>query len=151
MLVYRICRRPFQALDGEGARLYGGRWNRPGLPVVYTAGSLALAALEYLAHVDPDDAPADLVVLTVELPDDTPLDAVDAATLPPDWARAPEHPACQAAGDAWLRRGAALACAVPSALIPEERNVLLDPRHPHFARVQLVAVRDFAFDPRLLH
>jgi RES domain-containing protein len=147
--VFRLCRAPFRALDGEGARLYGGRWNAPGRPVVYTAGTLALAALEYLVHVDPDAVPGDLVALTIDVPDDAPLEALDAAALPGDWARASEHPACRERGEAWLRAGRALALRVPSALVPEETNVLLNPGHPDAGRVRVVAERAFAFDPRL--
>ena len=150
MLVYRICRRQFQALDGEGGRLYGGRWNTPGTPLVYAAGTLALAALEYLVHVDPGDVPPDLVALTIEVPDDAPVDRVLPTALPEDWARLPEHPACQTLGDAWARSSAALAIRVPSALVPEEENVLLNPRHPDAVRVRVLAKRDFAFDPRLI-
>lgn len=150
MLVYRICRRAYQALDGEGARLYGGRWNTPGTALVYTSSSLALAALEYLVHVDPDLVPADLTALTIDVPDDAPIDTLSAKLLPADWARIPEHPACQLLGDEWTRRGVALALRVPSAPVPEEMNVLLNPRHSGAARVRVVAAREFAFDPRLL-
>ena len=150
MLVYRICRRAFHALDGEGARLYGGRWNTPGTPLVYTSSALSLAALEYLLHVDPEEVPSDLVALTIEIPDDAPLARVTPRQLPADWVRVIDHPACQATGDAWARRGAELALRVPSAPIVEEENVLVNPRHPDAARVRVVATRRFAFDPRLL-
>jgi RES domain-containing protein len=150
MLVYRICRRPYQALDGEGARLYGGRWNTPGTALVYTSSTLALAALEYLVHLDPDLAPADLMALTIDIPDPPRVDTLSAKLLPADWARVPEHPACQALGDEWAQRGAALALRVPSAPIPEEENVLINPRHPDAAQVRVVAAREFAFDPRLV-
>lgn len=150
MLVYRICRRAFQALDGEGARQYGGRWNAPGTPLVYTSGSLSLAALEYLLHVDPADVPVDLVALTIDVPDDAPIGRVTVRQLPADWAHVIDHPACQQLGGAWTRRGAELALRVPSAPIIEEENVLLNPRHPEAARLRVVATRPFAFDPRLL-
>lgn len=146
---WRLCRAPFRALDGEGARLYGGRWNSPGRPVVYAAATLALAALEYLAHVDPEDAPGDLLALGLALPADAPVRTLDAAALPDDW-RLPGAAACVAAGDAWLAAGDALALRVPSAVVPEETNLLLDPRHPAMARVREVVVRPFAYDPRLL-
>ena len=150
MRLYRICRAAHTALDGEGARLWGGRWNEPGRPVVYTSAALSLAALEYLVHVDPDLAPTDLVALTLELPDEVATETVDAAALPTDWAHAPEPAACRALGDAWLRAGRTVALRVPAAPVPEEWNVLLDPRHADMGRVTVVGERTFWFDPRLM-
>ena len=150
MRLYRLCRAPFRALDGEGARLYGGRWNSPGRPVVYASETLALAALEYLVHIDPADVPADLVALTLDVPDDVAAEAVAAADLPPGWERGPESHVCQAIGDRWLREGQTPLLRVPAAPVPEEANVLLNPRHFDAARVRVAAERPFAFDPRLL-
>ncbi|MGI8496265.1 MAG: RES family NAD+ phosphorylase [Gemmatimonadaceae bacterium] len=146
--IYRICRRSFIALDGRGAFLYGGRWNTPGTAIVYASRTLALAALEALAHFAPDTAPDDLVALTIELPADATITR-PAEALPRDWARSLDHRACQAAGDLWARAGSALALRVPSAIVPEEENVLLNPLHAQMARVRVVARRDFVFDPRL--
>jgi RES domain-containing protein len=150
VLVFRLCRTAFQALDGEGARLYGGRWNSPGRAAVYTSSSRALAALEYLVHVDPINVPSDLVLLTIDVPDTAPRQAVDVAALPARWAAESEPPECQALGDAWLRAGATLALEVPAAPVPEERNVILDPRHPAHAGVRIVSSRPFVYDPRLV-
>lgn len=150
MVVFRICRRPFRALDGEGARLWGGRWNTPGTPVVYAASSLSLAAVEYLVHLDADTTPADLVAMSIELPDETAHRRVTAQSLPSDWARMAEHPACQALGDAWLRDGTSLALRVPSAVIPDEENVLLNPAHPDASGLRVREERPFSFDPRLV-
>lgn len=150
MRVYRLCRAPFRALDGEGARLYGGRWNAPGRPVIYASGSLALAALEYLVQVDVEDVPADLVALTLHVPDDVAVETIDPGALPAGWERAPEPAVCRALGDAWLGARRALVLRVPSAPVPEEPNVLLDPRHPDAGRIGVVAERPFHYDPRLL-
>jgi RES domain-containing protein len=150
MQAYRVCPAPRAALDGEGARLYGGRWNPPGRPAVYTSATRALAALEYLVHVDPDDVPADLIMLTIEIPDDVPRDTVDPAALAAGWERIPEHPSCQQHGDTWLAGSRTAVLEVPSAPIPEERNILLNPRHPDAARIVAIARRPFAFGPRLL-
>lgn len=150
MYVYRLCRQGYRALDGEGARLYGGRWNSPGRPVVYTSTSLALAALEYLVHLDPEDVPADLMAQTIEIPDNIDLETVDLALLPAGWERVPEPPACKAIGDAWVNAARVLALRVPAAPVPEERNVLLNLRHPGAAQVSIVSERRFFYDPRLL-
>jgi RES domain-containing protein len=148
--IWRIARRPFQALDGEGARLYGGRWNSAGVAVVYASSTLALAALEYLVHLDIEDAPDDLVALALELPDDAPIERMSADELPDGWHTTTEHAACAERGDGWARRGESLALRVPSAVIVEEENVLLNPAHPAMRHVKVVAVRDFSYDARLL-
>jgi RES domain-containing protein len=148
--VYRICRAPFRALDGEGARLYGGRWNSPGRPVVYASTTLALAALEYLIHVAPATAPSDLVALTIELPDDEPIERVDDRQLPGSWERELESAPCQAIGDAWADSLRGLILLVPAAPVPEELNALVNPRHAAMRRVRVVKDRPFSFDPRLL-
>lgn len=150
MRVWRIARAAYQALDGEGARLYGGRWNPEGLAVVYTSTTLALAALEYLIHVDPALVPTDLVAMAIDVPEDVAADRVDLATLPADWREAPDHPACLEIGEAWAAAGKTLALRVPSAVVPEEENLLINPLHRDAARITVVRVRPFAFDPRLL-
>lgn len=150
MRLWRITRRAFQALDGEGARLFGGRWNSEGVPVVYTSSTLSLAALEYLVHVQIEDVPADLVSLEIDVPDDVRAEQVHTFDVPEDWNQVEDHPACAALGDAWAAEKSVLMLRVPSAIIPHEQNVLLNPRHPEMARVRVTAVREFAFDPRLL-
>ena len=150
MHVYRICRAPYRALDGEGARRYGGRWNEPGVAVVYTASSLSLAALEGLVHLDPGEVPDDLLAQTIDVPDDVITQTVRVADLPSGWAQMVEHPACRALGTEWARAGATAGLRVPSAPVPDERNVLLNPAHPEFARIIVLAERAFTYDPRLL-
>jgi RES domain-containing protein len=150
VFVWRLTRAPFQALDGEGAHVNGGRWNSEGTGVVYTSSTLALAALEYLVHVDPPDVPADLVAMRIEVPDEVPGDAVDTEDLPRDWNEVPDHPACLDHGDAWAAAARTLLLRVPSAIVPEEHNILLNPRHLDAARIAVIAVRPFAFDRRLL-
>ena len=138
MLVWRICRETHQALDGEGSRLHGGRWNSERVSVVYTSSTLALAALEYLVHVDIEDVPDDLVAMAIEVPDD----------LPPDWNQVLDHPACARIGDQWAAKGTVLRLRVPSAVVPEESNVLINPDHPRAGDVRMVSIRPFAFDSR---
>lgn len=150
MRVYRICRTAHRALDGEGARRYGGRWNEAGWALIYTSSSRALAALELLVHIDATDAPDDLILLTVELPDDALLEAVRPDDLPARWGAVPEHPACVARGTVWARGRASVGLRVPAAPIPEEENVLLNVAHPDFERIAVVAERRFTFHPRLL-
>ncbi len=147
MLAWRICRRAHRALDGEGARRYGGRWNSAGRPVIYCSASRALAVLELLVHVDPQDAPTDLYLLELSVPDAA-IERFDVKRLPATWARVAEHPACRAAGDAWLAAGKSLALLVPAAPVVEEWNLLINPAHPRFGQVKLKRQRKFSFDPR---
>ena len=149
MLGYRICRKAHRALDGEGARLYGGRWNSAGRPVIYCSTSRALAVLELLVHVDVQDAPADLYLLELSVPD-AGIEHLDINKLPATWARVPEHAACRAAGDAWFSAGKALALLVPSAPVTEEWNLLINPGHKAFREVRMKAQRRFHFDPRFI-
>ena len=150
MLVWRICREGQQELDGEGARLYGGRWNSEGVPVLYTSSTLALAALEFLVHADIEDVPDDLVALAIEVPDDAGAKTVAVNDLPGDWNQLPDHPACAKIGDEWVAEGTALLLRVPSAVVPEESNLLINPGHPRAGDVVVVSMRPFAFDRRLL-
>lgn len=149
MQVWRLARRAFQELDGEGARQVGGRWNSEGTAVVYTAATLSLAALEYLVHVDPEDVPDDLVAMRIEMPDEAPVQKVAVEDLPRGWSREPDHPACIEIGDRWAAEVQSLALRVPSAVVPEESNILLNPAHPDARRLRVIRVRGFTFDPRL--
>ena len=150
MLAWRICREGQQRLDGEGARLHGGRWNSEGIAVVYASSTLALAALECLVHVDVEDVPRDLVAMALRAPDDAEETLVAVERLPADWRRVPDHPVCARIGDEWVRKGAALRLRVPSAVVPEESNLLINPGHPRWREVVVESVRRFGFDPRLL-
>jgi RES domain-containing protein len=150
VLVFRLTRGPFDALDGEGARRFGGRWNSPGVPIVYTSASRALAALEYLVNVDVMEVPDDLVLLTIDVPGDASNDRLDHTSLPDAWALVPPGEASRGLGDTWARTGRSLLLRVPAVPVPEEENVLLNPLHPAMADVRVIASRPFAFDDRLV-
>jgi RES domain-containing protein len=150
VLVYRICREAYRALDGEGARVYGGRWNERGVAVVYTSSSLSLAALEGLVHLDPTEVPDDLVALTIQVPDDLSSTSITVTDLPADWAQVVEHPACVALGTQWAKAGGTAVLRVPSAPVPEDENILLNPAHAELSRVAVVGQRPYTYDPRLL-
>jgi len=147
--VWRICFKSHQAFDGAGARRHGGRWNHPGASVVYTSGSLSLAALEYFVHVDPDIAPERLIAISADIPDSIAIESIEIAHLPSDWRRYPAPGALQDIGTAWVRRGSTLVLAAPSALIPDERNCLINPAHRDFKRIRVNKPVPFHFDPRM--
>jgi RES domain-containing protein len=146
--VWRICRRRHRPFDGEGARLIGGRWNHPGTALVYTSGSLALATLELLVHVDTDLAPPGLVAVAAEVPDDL-IEILDSAKLPKNWRKYPAPEELKDLGTGWIKRGSSAVLAVPSAVVPSERNYLINPKHADFARIAIAPPVPFEFDPRL--
>lgn len=146
MRLWRLTKPEFlPGLDGEGARLAGGTWNSPGLPAVYAASSLALAALEVLVNLPPAQrrpgSLPKLVALAVDVAADTIVD--------PGFPTGQELARSRGAGDAWLRSGSSLGLLVPSRVIPLERNVVLNPRHPAMAEVQVALTEPFVFDDRL--
>lgn len=140
MRVWRLTRPEYApGLDGEGARLWGGRWNSPGVPMVYTASSLALAVLEVLVHLPPamrrsGGLPA-MVAVALDVPD---ADISDVVAGPDD----------RATGDAWALSGS-LALRVPSRVIRHDMNILINPRHPDIALVSVALQEPFEFDDRL--
>lgn len=145
---FRIVRPAFAstALSGEGARLYGGRWNFEGLPCVYSAGSRALAALELLVHTAPESLPLRFELIEIEVPDGL----LETRLSPPShFELMPAGDGSKAFGDRWLRGNYGAALKVPSVIVPEEWNLLLNPQHPDFKRVELVSQREFRFDPRM--
>ena len=148
MRVWRLARRAHAALDGEGARRYSGRWNSAGRPLLYTSSHLSLAALEALAHFDADEVPEDLQAFAIEIPDALATEQVTADILPIGWTR--QEFATRAFGDEWLTVARTPVLVVPSALVPEETNVLVNPAHPATHGVVVVARRRFVYDPRLL-
>jgi RES domain-containing protein len=133
------------AFSGDGARLYPGRWHPRGLPVVYTADSRALAVLELLVHLDPDDL-SDFAIIGADVPEDL-LEVVNADDLDPDWQSKPE--VLRDFGASWAKSLRSLGLRVPSAVIPGESNVVLNPLHGEFARLSVGVANPFSLDPRL--
>lgn len=135
--------------DGEGARLFGGRWNRAGVRVAYAASSLALAALEYFVHLPLDDARSDLVSVRVELPESIWVERIEADQLSADWRSYPAPLALADIGGKWLSAASSVCLLVPSAIIPQETNLLINPLHPDFDSLHFHPPVDFQFDQRM--
>ena len=140
------------AFTGEGSRLFGGRWNGEGRPVVYTAGSAGLAAMELLVHLDEKEVLGDFVLFEARFAAVLIEDPPD--PLPAGWSDDPPPPAAAAVGDAWLDRAAAPVLRLPSAVLrvgaAVERNFLLNPEHPNFGRIEIGPPEPFQYDPRLV-
>ncbi len=149
MKVWRLCKRRHAALDGEGARLAGSRWNSRGTAVVYASDSLSLAALELLVHCDPALLPDDLVAIAIEIPDGLARRRIEIAELPRSWRRHPAPESLARMGDLWAKEMPSAVLSVPSAVVPGERNVLLNPQHPDFGRIRVGRLERFALDARL--
>ncbi|MEW6626438.1 MAG: RES family NAD+ phosphorylase [Pseudomonadota bacterium] len=144
MILYRLCKAAHVALDGEGARLWDGRWNSAGRPMVYTAATPSLAVLEVLVHLDlpAELLPDDLRLLTIEVPDSASVQRLDPSPTDDD--------ACLEAGNAFLKGGAHLIMQVRSVVVPQEWNALINILHPQMAGVVIVKDEPFQIDPRLL-
>ncbi len=137
------------ALSGDGARKYGGRWNSPGRPMVYLGGSRALAALEILVHLTaPLSRAKPYKIIEVIIPNCL-ISDYPPGILPKTWRDHPPAQITQEIGDDWLLASGSLALRVPSILIPEETNILLNPLHPDFKEITHLSPNDFSFDPRL--
>jgi RES domain-containing protein len=148
-VVWRIARRPY-ALDraGIGARDSGGRWNRPGTAVIYAGRTVSIAALEKFVHLA-TVSPPDLVLVQIELPEHCSVEAPRLSDLPADWNAVPIRPSSMDLGTRWAQERRSLVLYVPSALVPEEGNAVLNPSHPEFSQVAMSIQRDFHYDPRM--
>jgi RES domain-containing protein len=135
--------------DGEGARLFGGRWNSVGVPMVYASEHQSLAALELRVHIDRTRMRRRYKCFVFRF-DKQLMSVLPIAALPQDWMQEPPRPSLQLLGDNWVNSSASVILAVPSVIIPAELNFLINPRHTDFAKLKIEEPTDFAFDPRLL-
>lgn len=137
------------AFDGEGARRYGGRWNSPGTPVVYASDTRALCLLEVLTGLGSAKPVRSYVLIPVTF-DDSLILSIQPNDLPSEWRQSPPTPSTQGIGDEWADNLRSAILRVPSAIVPEEFNFLLNPAHPDFRRIQIGTPQDFTIDSRLL-
>ncbi len=152
--VWRITKTTDQgrAFSGEGARLYGGRWNSKGTAVVYTAATRSLAVLEVLVHVR-NATQAGLSIPYSLIPasmDEHLIEELPSSSLPSDWRTEPPVDSTRFIGDAWVASSRTPVLSVPSVIVPEERNFILNPAHPLFAEIHFGSPGPCPFDARLL-
>jgi len=136
------------AFDAQGAKLYGGRWNPAGVPMVYASEHQSLAALEVRVHIDKTRIVKLYKCFAFHF-DEKLMQLFPYAALPRDWRQAPPPPSLQQLGADWVKSGRSVILAVPSALIPNELNYLINPAHPNFPKLKIDPPTDFAFDHRL--
>jgi RES domain-containing protein len=149
MLVYRIGRTKYaDDLTGEGARLHGGRWNHKLTPCIYTSGSRSLAVLEYTVNVQIDDIPRALSITTIEI---TESDILELTTgdLPGNWRTSPAGTLAKDFGTNLLKELYYSVIKIPSVIIPDEYNYLLNPLHKKSSSFRIKHVEDFIYDVRI--
>ena len=134
-------------LSGEGARLYGARWNSKGYPVVYTSTTISLSLLELFIHKASYDEILSNFLMTIEISGDIEIPEIKLSKLKEDWST--DEGNTRWIGDEFLKSASSLLLKVPSAIIPEETNVLINPRHKDFKKVKVKTARRFDFDARL--
>lgn len=151
MELYRIAQEKFaDDLSGNGAKIFGGRWNSEGLFALYTSSYRSLALLETLAHT-----PAKMldqkvyILITLSLPGNTRIEVIDKNKLSPGWDAPDTRPLTKRMGDEFLKSKSSLLLAVPSVLMPEENNYLVNVLHPDMKKMKVIFKRRISFDKRL--
>ena len=149
MNVYRISKCKYiSSLTGEGAATYGGRWNSKGMHIVYTAATPSLALLESVVHIS--NIPVDeYCMVTIAIPENK-IKEIKIKDLPENWFVNPPADQLKSIGDHFIKDNIFLALKLPSAIMMEDFNLLLNPNHPDFNKVTLVATRTIPIDIRLL-
>lgn len=148
---FRICQHKFvkSAFSGEGARLYGGRWNNPGTRLVYLASSVSLAQLEMLVHLESDKILNErYCILPVQIPPRL-IISLDEDHLPRNWRALSAPPSTRSIGDLFVKDAHHAVLRVPSVIVPQEWNYLLNPLHSSFSKIIVGDALKFVFDPRL--
>ncbi len=146
LLIRRFAANPF---DGEGSFRFGGRWSSAGTRLAYASEYQSLAMLEFLVHLQPGDAPDELALAVADVPDSVSREHLRTEGLPRNWRATAAPGALARFGDDFARLAHACLLFVPSALAPSERNCLINPAHPEFARIQVRPLEPFAIDLRL--
>lgn len=152
MQVFRITRKAFSsALTGAGAARDGGRWNSPGIKIIYTAQSRALALAEMAVHISAGMLINDYVMLTIDIPNNIPPLETPLSGLPVDWNKLPYTASSQHIGDAFIINKTYCVLKVPSVVVPGDFNYLINPNHPDFGKITIVETLAFPFDNRLFN
>jgi RES domain-containing protein len=151
IVLWKICkeRRRADAFTGEGARLAGGRWNERGTPVVYASESLALSALETLVHIQKAHMHLAYISFQFKVPDEVRVNELARNRLPSSWRKEPPPKETMGIGTRWAEGRSTAVLRVPSVIIPQEYNYVLNPLHPDFRKIGKSETGQFSFDPRM--
>jgi RES domain-containing protein len=150
MIVHRICNSNYKDdISGNGAMLFGARWNSKGIPMLYTTEHISLAALEMLVHINFAEVPGSFHVLSIFVPDNANIAALEYNKLKATWTTDFGYSAY--IGDEFIKSKESLCLKVPSAVVNEENNFLINPMHKDFKKIRITEARKFEFDNRLFH
>jgi len=149
--VFRVLRAAYARtpFDGEGAYRYGGRWSSPGTRLAYASEHQSLAMLEYFVHLDPEDAPEDLILATADVPDSLSREIVQAKDIPANWRETPAPAELAQIGDEFVKKAEECLLLVPSALAVNENNLLINPQHAESRQIVLNPPEPLRYDPRM--
>lgn len=149
MKLYRLSKTAYAGdLSGLGAMKFGGRWNSSGNPMVYTSESRALCMLELLVHLGRNELPPEMAFTILDIPDLRLNECLKPDVLPAGWNQYPFHHSSRRLGDTFLQQRKYLMLQVPSALVPEEYNFLINPLHPSFSEIRISRIQAFQFNER---
>jgi RES domain-containing protein len=149
MILYRVGKTTHaNDLTGEGARLHGGRWNHILIPCIYASESRALAVLEYTVNVNIDDIPRSISLTTFEVPGIN-VQEIKIADLPGNWIEIPAPTSTKDFGTKLLKGLTSPVIKIPSAIIPQEFNYLLNPLHADRIHFNIISIQDFVYDVRI--
>jgi len=137
-------------LSGKGAALRGGRWNSQGVELLYTAENRSLAMAEVAVHFTFATCPSDYVLITIEIPDKCAIGTIDESLLPNNWRSFPHPPSTQKFGDDFVKQSKLVAIKIPSVITQGDYNILINPQHPDFKKINILKIEPFPFDKRML-
>ena len=147
MEVFRIVRQEYaNSLYASGR---SNRWNYEGEKVIYTAGSRSLACLENVVHSSGEALQQIFTVMVIYVPDELSIAAIHREDLPQDWHRTARYPSCQQLGSNWYKAQATSILRVPSAIIQQEHNYILNTQHTEYSNIRIIDQKMFSFDPRI--
>jgi RES domain-containing protein len=150
IVAWRLVKKKYEAtaMSGEGARQNPGRWNSLDVPMVYTCGTASLAVLEVRVHVGPEGEGLPYVLCRIEIPKNL-IKKVDSRNLPPDWKRYPPSSSTQMLGTDWVKSLHSAVLCVPSVIVPEDFNYLINPLHSDYTKISKITKQDYFLDSRL--
>jgi RES domain-containing protein len=149
--IYRVTKKEFvKDLSGEGARLYGGRWNKKGRSMLYFSEHLSLCVLEMLTRIDFEFLTDDYAFIEVEIADKLIVPSVKATSISKNWRADPPTFDTQDFGSKWVASEANFALSVPSAVLPNERNILVNPNHKLISKLKITNIGKLDLGPRLI-
>jgi RES domain-containing protein len=135
-------------MTGTGAKITGGRWNNPGTPMVYSSVNIALATLETLSYIHASSLPFNRFLVRIDVPDAVWAMREELDPLPGGWGTNPSGLTSRKAGDYWIASNRSSLLAVPSVIVPDEHNVLINPTHPEATKIIATTVKRWIYDPR---